>query len=96
MEYITPLPSQCMPAGTGDAPVIQMAAIRPVLPIKLWPHNFIILSTIMAVILGLLNVFTLPLTVPAIIAGLVVCQKNPPTMYLWYYYLLVIVGTAPV
>ena len=42
---------------------------EPTLPVELWPHNFIIFSTIMAIALGVLNPFTLPFTITASMLG---------------------------
>jgi hypothetical protein len=53
-------------------PIQIMNAPRLTLPVALWPHNFIVFSTILAIGLGIFNVFTLPLTVPAIVVGLFV------------------------
>jgi hypothetical protein len=61
-QFGTPGPIQIMP----------MNVLRPTLPVALWPHNFIVFSTILAIGLGIFNVFTLPLTVPAIVVGLFV------------------------
>ena len=58
-------------------PVIPMTAvvIQPILPRSLWPHNFLIFSLIMTVVLGVLNQITLALTIPATILAFLVSRN---------------------
>ena len=63
------------PVGAAAGPaMVQMTTLRPTLPTELWPHNFIILSVILAISLGILNILTLPFTIPASVVGVMVCQ----------------------
>ncbi len=50
--------------------------MRPSLPPNLWPHNFIIISVVLAVIYGITNpLLTLPLTVIAIVMSVMVSSR---------------------
>lgn len=81
------LSAQMPPTPTAfniQGQVVPIATMQPTLPVELWPNNFIILSTMIAVGLGILNIFTLPLTVPAIVVGVFVsnillmsCTQRP-------------------
>ena len=54
-----------------------MTALLPAqLPPQLWPHNFYTFSVYMAVILGVFNVLTLPLTIPAVFISAIVSMMN--------------------
>ena len=57
-----------VPAGQP----VNAAFFQEVLPPELWPHNFIILSIVLAIVLGILNVLTLPLTVIALTLAVLV------------------------
>ncbi len=47
----------------------QQLSIEGTLPPHLYPHTFLYLSVTLAIVLGILNIFTLAMTVPAIIVG---------------------------
>jgi hypothetical protein len=70
--YASLPPPQQFLAPTTPGHVVPMSVIRPTLSVELWPHNFIILSAMISVGLAILNLFTLPLTVPAIVVGVLV------------------------
>ena len=73
VQFGIPPQTYLQPAQFGmPGQVVPMARVPPALPVELWPHNFIILSAIMAATLGFLNLFTLALTIPAIIVGILV------------------------
>ena len=56
------------------------AFIQEVLPPELWPHNFIILTDLLAIVLGILNVLTLPLTIIAAILAVLVSLNLSTTI----------------
>ena len=57
-----------VPAGQP----VSAAFFQEVVPPELWPHNFIILSVVLAIVLGIFNVLTLPLTVIALTLAVLV------------------------
>ena len=63
----------------AGAPPMTTMAIRPLLPPNLWPHSFLILSVVVAGILGFLNILTLSLTIPAAILAFIVCSSSLDT-----------------
>ena len=61
--------SQLPPVMSGGAavPPGMVATVVPALPPQLWPHSYIYLAVPVTVILGICNILTLALTIPAIV-----------------------------
>lgn len=69
--YQLPAPfNVAVPTGQG----VNSAVFQQVLPSELWPHNFLIFSILSVAVLGALNVFTLPLTISAMLLAIAVSK----------------------
>ena len=59
-----------MPIPTSSESTTPLAPGLAVLPRNLWPHNFLVFSIIMTVIMGIVKLLTLIITIPAtVLAG---------------------------